>query len=77
MRPDKNDYLPMFGTPIADWHKKFALLPTCTVDHGLVWLRFVWRRRIIAHDYVYNLKPDYWWQYAYRPAHSDEDGETK
>lgn len=53
---------PMFGSPVADWHRWFAWLPVDTYDHGWKWLRFIYRRRIQKHWYLDG--PDCrWWQY--------------
>lgn len=56
-------YEPEYGNPIADWHKVFAWLPVDTVDRGIVWLHFVYRRRIQKKDHIY-LGPSRWWQYV-------------
>lgn len=53
---------PMFGYPVADWHRKFAWLPVDTYDHGWKWLCFVERRRIQKHWYL-DGGPLEWWQY--------------
>ncbi len=58
-------YEPRFGYPICAWFKWFAWYPVETIDRGVVWLRFVWKRRIQLHDYIYHPYPDtQWWQYA-------------
>lgn len=36
---------PLFGDPVAPWHKWFAWHPVDTIDYGWVWLRKVNRRR--------------------------------
>jgi hypothetical protein len=34
-----DDANPMFGYPVADWHRIFAWLPVDTYDQGWKWLR--------------------------------------
>lgn len=53
---------PLFGSPVADWHRWFAWRPVDTVDHGYVWLAHIWRRRIQRHQYL-NGGPDFWFQH--------------
>jgi hypothetical protein len=65
MTDDTRDpYRPMFGNPIAPWHRWFAWRPIDTVDRGTIWLRVVYRRRILKHSYVDGNGPDFWFQYA-------------
>lgn len=54
---------PAFGNFIGQWHKKFMWLPIKTYDDRIVWLRYVWRRRVLLHDYLPNPYPhlDKWW----------------
>lgn len=56
-------YAPMFGRPVADWHKWFAWRPVETVDRGTVWLRVVNRRRIHKHQFLVG-GADWWFQHA-------------
>ena len=58
-----NEFNPRFGFPICAWYKWFAWHPVCTIDRGWRWLRFVNRRRIAKHDYLYG-GADFWEQYA-------------
>lgn len=53
---------PCFGDPIGPWHRVFAWLPRQTFDGGWVWLRYIWRRRIQKHHYLFG-GPDRWWQF--------------
>lgn len=53
---------PMFGWPVAGWHRYFAWKPVQTFDGRLMWLRFIHRRLIQRHDYL-DGGPDNWWQY--------------
>lgn len=52
---------PMFGNPIGPWHDWFCWYPTRTYDGRLVWLRWLRRRRIQKHSYLFG-GPDAWWQ---------------
>lgn len=56
-------YTPMFGRPIAGWHRWFAWRPVWSVDRGYVWLRVLNRRRIHKHQYL-DGGADFWFQYA-------------
>ncbi|MGV2049293.1 hypothetical protein ACQZ48_04340 [Agrobacterium sp. 22-209-1] len=56
----------MFGDPVSGWHDHFAWFPVRTYDQRLVWLRWVRRRCIQKHQYLYG-GPDFWWQY-YLPS---------
>jgi len=59
----RDRYAPMFGRPVADWHKWFAWRPVETVDRGKVWLRVVNRRRV--HKlYLLPGGADWWFQHA-------------
>ena len=59
-----SDYLhPMFGSPVAPWHRWFAWRPVDTADRGYVWLRVIWRRRIQKKLHL-DGPIDLWWQYA-------------
>lgn len=64
--PEQRDW-PMFGFPVADWHRKFAWWPVDTYDQGWKWLCHVERRRIQKHDYL-DGGVDHWWQYRAEPA---------
>lgn len=44
-KPSNNDFKPVFGFPLANWHTWFAWYPVDTIDYGHVWLRRVWRRK--------------------------------
>lgn len=60
---DDDKYLPLFGRPVAPWHKWFAWYPVDTVDRGRVWLRVVNRRKV--QKYLSLPGPtDQWFQYA-------------
>lgn len=61
--PEYDPYLPMFGTPLAPWHRYFAWRPVDTDDRGIRWLCVVWRRRIVKKAHLIG-GPDFWWQYA-------------
>jgi hypothetical protein len=54
---------PMFGFPVAHYHRWFAWYPVDTYDQGWKWLRFVRRRRIQKHWYLDGGAMQ-WWQYA-------------
>ena len=61
MRP----WQPAFGEPITPWFRWFAWRPVHTLDRGWRWMRPVWRRRCMLHDYL----PDggageFWWQHV-------------
>ena len=57
---------PLFGAPVADWHRWFAWYPVDTVDYGYVWLARIWRRRIQRHQYLRG-GPDFWFQHRSAP----------
>lgn len=64
-------YAPMFGSPIAPWHRWFAWRPVDTVDRGYRWFRLVWRRRVEKHAYLPG-PIDRWFQHACAiPADAD------
>jgi hypothetical protein len=63
MQPVKENYKPTFGEPISVWVRWFAWKPVRTVDHGYLWLRFVYRRCIQKHDYLSG-PMEWWWQYV-------------
>lgn len=56
-------YMPLFGRPVAPWHRWFAWRPVDTVDRGWRWLRVVNRRRV---QKLVSLPGgfDFWFQYA-------------
>lgn len=56
-----NDFEPMFGRPVSDWSRSFSWKPVHTLDHGYIWLRFYWRRRIYKHQFLHG-GDDFWWQ---------------
>lgn len=53
---------PMFGYPVADWHRVFAWLPIDTYDQGWKWLCVVERRRIHKREFL-DGGAGRWWQY--------------
>ena len=56
-------YAPMFGRPVATWHRHFAWRPVNTLDRGWRWLWFVKRRRV--QKLIHLEGPiDFWWQYV-------------
>lgn len=55
---------PLFGFPVGPWRRLFAWWPVRLFDGTLVWLRFVRRRRIQPHNYLYDGVNAAWWQYA-------------
>lgn len=63
---------PMFGTPISGWSRAWAWKPVHTLDHGYIWLRVYWRRRIHKKQHL-DGGADFWWQniqklmYDFRP----------
>lgn len=57
-----DDAQPMFGYPVAPWHRCFAWLPVDTFDQGWKWLRFIERRRIHKYEYL-DGGAGRWWQY--------------
>jgi hypothetical protein len=52
---------PMFGNPISSWSRAWAWKPVHTLDHGYIWLRFYWRRRIHKKQFLHG-GADFWWQ---------------
>lgn len=60
MKPKDSDYLPIFGFPITQWHRRFAWYPVHTVDYGVVWLRPVWQRRCQLKGGLFG--DSMWWQ---------------
>lgn len=58
---NQNRLVPMFGFPISPWDRKFAWLPTPTVDRGWIWLRRYWRRRIEQKHHLPG-PGGQWWQ---------------
>jgi hypothetical protein len=61
-----NGATPLFGAPVAEWHRWFAWRPVRTYDGRWSWLLFLYRRQIQKHQYLYG-GPDFWWQYARIP----------
>lgn len=64
------DPMPRFGFPCGDWHRWFAWKPVRSYDNRLAWLRFISRRCIQKHDYLFG-GADFWFQYSIedrRPA---------
>lgn len=59
---ERDSALPMFGYPVAAWHRWFAWRPIDTFDQGWKWLCFVERRRIQKHSHL-DGGPCQWWQY--------------
>lgn len=59
---NEDDFKPSFGEPCGPWMRSFAWLPVFTYDAGTVWLRTVYKRHIIGHDYL-TPPPGYWFQY--------------
>lgn len=59
---ERDGATPMFGYPVAPWHRKFAFVPVDTFDEGWKWLCFVERRRIQKHWYLGGGDLQ-WWQY--------------
>lgn len=57
-----DDAAPMFGYPVAGWHRMFAWWPVDTYDQGFKWLRTVERRRIHKHASLEG-GSSRWWQY--------------
>lgn len=54
---------PCFGDWLSPtWQRCFAWLPTHTYDGGTVWLRPVYRRRVLKHYYLSG-GADSWWVY--------------
>lgn len=54
--------IPLFGSPVGPWHDHFAWWPVRTYDGRLAWLRWVRRRSIQKHYYLFG-GSDRWWQY--------------
>lgn len=63
---------PMFGRAISDWERVFTLRPVRTLDHGWVFCRHVWRRRIAKHSFLPSGGSDYWFQYLVRLQYKHE-----
>jgi hypothetical protein len=63
---------PMFGNPISGWSRAWAWKPVHTIDHGYIWMRPYWRRRINKKPFLHG-GDDFWWQnirkltYVFRP----------
>lgn len=55
---------PLFGFPVADWHRWFAWRPVTTYDGRVIWLHTVERRLIQKRDWL-NSGPDHWWQHRW------------
>ncbi len=59
-----NDPLePLFGRPVAQFHKWFAWKPIRTYDGRWIWLQTIRRRLIQKHQHLYG-GADFWFQYA-------------
>lgn len=58
---DKRAWQPMFGTPVSGWTRAWAWKPVHTLDHGYIWLRPYWRRRIHKKQHLPG-GADFWWQ---------------
>lgn len=59
--------IPMFGFPISLWDRRFAWLPTPTIDRGWLWLKPFWRRRIELKHTLPGIGR--WWQQSgFEPA---------
>jgi hypothetical protein len=43
---------PMFGIPVAPWHRWFAWYPVRTIDGRFAWLRWIWRARYQSKAYL-------------------------
>ena len=57
----------VFGDYIGGWHRKFCLLPRKTYDGRIVWLRWVWRRRVLLKEHIqldHPLARAQWWMYT-------------
>lgn len=59
-----DQYAPLFGSPVAPWHRWFAWRPVNTVDRGTRWLTVIHRRRVQKHQYLDGGGRDFWFQYA-------------
>jgi len=35
---------------VGEWHNKFLLIPILTADHGLLWLKWVWVRKLTRRN---------------------------
>ena len=57
-------YEPKFSFVVADWHRWFAWKPVYTVDRGMRWLIFVWKRPCQVRDHIYKDGGNIWWQYV-------------
>ena len=55
-------FVPMFGDPCGPWIKTFAWIPRNTFDGGWVWLRPVWKQRVVKHHYL-DGGPGFWWEW--------------
>jgi hypothetical protein len=62
------DPRPRFGEPIGSWHRWFAWRPVKTYDQRRAWFRFVARRCIQKHEWLYG-GSDFWWQYSLDREH--------
>lgn len=58
---------PIFGDPVGPWIRTFAWVPRFCFDAGHVWLRPVWKRHILKHQYL-DGGADWWWQYRRFPS---------
>lgn len=60
-RVDDRALHPMFGTPVSGWTRAWAWKPVHTLDHGYIWMRPYWRRRIQKKQGLPG-SVDFWWQ---------------
>jgi len=60
-------YKPLLAEPVSDWERWFAWRPVHEWNHGVVWLRPVYRRRCRPYEHLTGAKR-VWQQYAVRRA---------
>jgi len=54
--------MPLYGCPVAGWHRWWAWRPVRTYDGRWSWLITVDRRLIQKHQHL-DGGGDFWWQY--------------
>lgn len=64
MSDEERDRYPLrFAYPVSKWVRWFAWRAVFTSDHGVIWMRFVYRRRMQLKDYL-SAPVESWWQYV-------------
>jgi hypothetical protein len=58
-------YQPLLSEPVSDWERWFAWRPVHEWNHGVIWLRPVYRRQCRPYEHLTGTKR-VWRQYALR-----------